>query len=284
MKNKICALVVTYDRLKQLKNCLEQINNQTYPCDVFVVNNNKNDDTEKFLKDNNINHYTTDENIGGSGGFNIGLKKIVEMGYEYAWLLDDDSIPNVDALEKLMIQDEYLNHDYGFLSSKVLWIDGSIHNMNRHHYKKKVSDNLYEINKATFVSFLIKTETIKKFGYPIKDFFIWGDDVEYSIRITNHIKAYAVVDSIVVHNTETNIGSNIALDDIKNLDRYYFAYRNEAYLYKKNGIKGMVYFIPKCIFNIIKILLLSDHKKERLECIKKAVNDSRKFNPEYEKF
>jgi hypothetical protein len=51
----------------------------------------------------------------------------------------------------------------------------------------------------TFVSLLIPCKAIRAVGYPIADYFIWGDDTEYTTRITtNYATAYFVGKSKVL--------------------------------------------------------------------------------------
>ena len=284
-KNKVCAIVVTHNRLQLLKECINAIKNQTYSCDIFVVNNNSSDYTELFLISENINHVKTVSNIGGAGGFNLAIKKTIN--YEFLWMMDDDCIPEVDALEKLMDADFLLKNKYGFLCSKVLWVDGSINKMNEIHYIDSAQryKNIYKVRQATFVSFFIKTDVIKKCGLPIKEFFIWGDDIEYSRRIAvvNNFDSYYVNESVVIHKSKTNTGSKIAFDSADNINRYYYAYRNEFFLYKKEGLKGILYYICKCLYNCARVLLFSkDNKSKRINVLLKGFIDGFSFKPEIE--
>ena len=65
---------------------------------------------------------------------------------------------------------------------------------------RKLSNGLIKIEAATFVSLLINGEAIKKCGLPCKDFFIWGDDTEYTTRITRNFgPAYMVGKSVAIH-------------------------------------------------------------------------------------
>ena len=94
-----------------------------------------------------------------------------------------------DTLEEFMKADEKLNGQYGFLSSKVLWKNKKICKMNiqRRTLLKNVRDfekNIQPIAMASFVSLLIKTSIIEELGLPIKEFFIWTDDWEYTRRIS----------------------------------------------------------------------------------------------------
>lgn len=285
MNKKVCAIIVTYNRLALCKECIAALKCQTYPCDLFVVNNHSEDETESFLQNNKIPHFECMENIGGSGGFYMGMKMIVDKNYDYLWLMDDDCIPNEDALEKLMDQANSLSSNFGFLASKVLWTDGNLHNMNLLHPTKAINESLSLIQQATFISLLISTDTVRKVGLPIKEFFIWGDDIEYTRRITVHhqLPSYYVNNSSVVHKTKTNNGSKIAYDDIDNIDRYYYAYRNESYIYRKEGLKGRVYYVAKCAYNFLRIIFLAkDHKTKRISILLKGMKDGLIFNPKVE--
>ena len=70
--NQVAAVVVTYNRLELLKECLEKLLSQTSPCDVLIVDNASSDGTETYIKntyaDNTRIHYrNTGANIGGAG-------------------------------------------------------------------------------------------------------------------------------------------------------------------------------------------------------------------------
>lgn len=283
--NDVCALVVTYNREKLLKECLKAIKNQTIKCDVFVVNNNSNDNTEQYLQKNNIDHETLEKNIGGAGGFNYGLKILSKKKYNLIWMMDDDTIPEKDALEKLLIADKLLKRNYGFLVSKSLWVDGTIHNMNRIQKKQKTNiPGIYKTQQATFVSLILNKTTIEKCGLPIKEFFIWADDIEYTRRVTKKygLVSYYIENSTVIHKTKNNIGSKIAFDDISNINRYTYAFRNEYYLYDAEGISGKIYYILKCIYNFMRIILFSNNKSIRINVLIKGIEEGRKFKPQIE--
>ena len=103
---KINCVIVTYNRVELLKENLDAVMSQTYPLHkIFVINNHSTDSTEEYLtrfSDNpQIIACNLEENIGGAGGFSYGLKKAVQEGCDYVWMMDDDTIPSASALEKL---------------------------------------------------------------------------------------------------------------------------------------------------------------------------------------
>ena len=133
MKNKIVAVVVTYNRKDMLKECITALLNQTYhDLDIMVIDNCSTDGTINLVKninDSRVIYINTGENLGGAGGFQFGIREALERHYEYFWLMDDDSIPTTRALDGLIKAAQKIKN-YGFLSSKVLWKDHSLCKMN----------------------------------------------------------------------------------------------------------------------------------------------------------
>ena len=292
---KVIAVVVTYNRKELLKQSIEALVNQEYQnCDILIVDNASTDGTKEYIADlldnSKIKYENTEANLGGAGGFNFGMKKAIELGYEYIWIMDDDTIPYKDSLKELMNSDKALQGNYGYLSSVALWKDGTPCKMNRQKICKDwyntaelLKNSLIKTDYSTFVSFFIKTSVIKEVGLPIKEFFIWGDDVEYSNRISKKYNCYIAGNSQVLHSTNNNEGSNIAKDDDKRISRYKFAYRNEVYIAKKNGVKGILRQLAKILLHVFRVLIHS--KGHRLRKIGIILGSSFKglfFNPKVE--
>ena len=287
-KKKILAVVVTYNRKELLSECIEALLKQECDfLDVLIVDNASTDGTrryiDKYIKNKRVLYENTGSNIGGAGGFNYGMKKGVELGYDYIWLMDDDTIVKKDSLTNLLKADEYLKGNYGFLSSRTLWTDGSICLMNKQKEKLFQKKSKYpKIRFASFVSFFVKTDIIKEVGLPIKDFFIWSDDVEYSMRIQKKYNCYLVEDSEVIHKTKSNIGPNIAKDD-ERIDRYYYLFRNEMYIAKHNNLLRKFYMLAVIIVLSLRVIFKSkNYKSKKLKVISKGVKDGFKFNPKVE--
>lgn len=290
---KVAAVVVTYNRKELLKECLEALEKQSYPCDILVVDNASTDGTEEYIraiknKCNNLYYQNTGANIGGAGGFNFGIRWAVKTGYEYVWVMDDDCIVQSMTLEKFMNADSNLGKNYGFLSSKVLWKDNNICTMNVQRETMfsnvKVFDKpLVKVVMASFVSLFIPTKVVKELGLPIKEFFIWTDDWEYTRRISRKYPCYLVNDSIVIHKSKSNIGANIANDSVDRLNRYFYLYRNDVYLYKREGIKGFFYEVIRLSLHIFRIFMnVKYNKLKRLKYIFSGTNAGLKFNPQIE--
>lgn len=290
LSGRTAAVVVTYNRLELLEQCIACLKEQTAPCDILLVDNASTDGTENWAPgQTELYYYNTGANLGGAGGFNIGMRRAVELGYDYVWVMDDDCLPEPDALEKLLEADEILQGNYGWLSSVVLWTDGTECKMNRQKLKKSfyeysplLKHGIVQAEQATFVSLFLRAETVRRVGLPIKEFFIWGDDIEFTRRIAVREKmpCFVVGQSQTVHAMKENNGSSIATDSAERLDRYRYAFRNEAYLYRKEGIKGVLYYVAKCGLNILRVLLLAaDYKWKRIWIILSGMIQGSCFRP-----
>ena len=291
--NQTVAVVVTYNRLEMLKDCLSALERQTAPCDVLVIDNASTDGTKAFLDAaEKVSHIRMKENTGGAGGFNAGLKEAVKRGYKYAWIMDDDTIPFPDTLEKLLEADRVLQGNYGWLCSVPLWKDGKECRMNRPKLLKAFYLDIHLMRyglvrgeQATFVSLFLKTGTVRECGLPIKEFFIWGDDIEYTRRMSvrKKLPCYVAGQSRITHAMKENVGSSIALDSQQRLERYNYAFRNENYLYRQEGIRGVIYYIGKCGLNILRILFQAkDSRLKRCGIILKQMVLGVFFNPKVE--
>ncbi|GMM13177.1 glycosyltransferase family 2 protein [Lactobacillus amylovorus subsp. animalium] len=297
MNKKVDCVVVTYNRLFLLKECLQALLNQTYSLNhIYVVNNNSTDHTSEYLdniheENKKIIPVNLKRNLGGAGGFNAGLKNFINNSdSDYIWVMDDDTIPSKSALEKLMSKLSLVSN-LGFLCSNVRWKDNTSALMNipqpERDWNELANKGLIKVKSASFVSILFPRNVIENVGYPITDFFIWGDDVEYTLRITSKkFEGYLVNSSLVEHKIKKNIGTDIILEnDVNRIKRYYYANRN--YIYTNKNLEGKKQFvkslISKGIIEPVKILKYA--KKHKVFKLKVSVTGTIKglvFHPTVE--
>lgn len=294
MSKKVAAVVVTYNRKDLLLECINSLlgqkNNENL--DILIIDNASTDGTELVLKPlldkQLIQYFNTGSNLGGAGGFQYGLRIAAMKDYQFAWLMDDDCIPNQTALDALLNATDKLDGNYGFLSSQVRWSDGSLAVMNiqRETMYQNVKDfdtSLVKITMASFVSFFIPIKNVLKEGLPIKEFFIWTDDWEYTRRLSRKYNCYLVNDSVVVHKSSTNIAANIVTDYIDRLSRYMYLYRNDVFLYRREGFKGILYEMIRLSLHSTKVLLFAkDNKLQRFKSIWIGTARGLSFYPDIE--
>ena len=275
----IIAVVVTNNRLALLKEVVAALNFQSHPVtNIVVVDNESSDGTGEWLDEQVGLIVKHQDNLGGSGGFYTGIKLAVEKKADWIWLMDDDTVCREDTLQKLIEKLSLLNEPVGFIGSKCIWMDGSPHLMNipaiKPAFNKTIPFNKYDdiglllVETCSFVSILINVNVVKQIGLPYKEFFIWGDDQEYTRRITKtgSLGLYCT-QSVVLHKTSINYFPDFYRDTVQNLWKHSYGFRNEFFMIKKN--KGFIYFLiwlpVKLIYTSGKIIKI--RKDNRLKFI-----------------
>lgn len=322
MKNEsICAVVVTYNRKELLMECLKALENQSMDLTaIYIVDNASIDNTPDLLYKNNyigvnfsekiksplestfhkgnitIHYLRMHENLGGSGGFYEGLKRAHKKNYDWFWVMDDDSEPCHDSLERLT---EFLREEN--ISALVnLKLDNKMNLLNLHvgyfDFKKcfpmikpitkgKLFNKKYlDVDMSSFVGILINGKAIDEIGFPKKTFFIYHDDVEYCIRLRTFGRILLVVDSIIIHK-EFNVKNKIGRKFLgktylrPTFDSFwseYFDKRNLTWLGRKYSTHKIYFYLNlviSCLKGVMKIVLVDDYKLRRIKLLLNAYWD-----------
>jgi len=214
--DQIYAVVLSYKRKDLLKRCLDGINAQTRPCaGIIVVDNASGDGTEEMLLQSqlpNLKVYVLSHNTGASGGFSAGFRIAYQQGADYIWMMDDDVIPEPNALEELLGAGDRLTakgHPYSFLLSRAYTEDGLLTNVPSVDTRTNAVDyenwpllldlGVIPVRPATYVSILVPRASLQRHGLPLAAMFMWGDDTEYTMRISQDAPGYLVASSKVWH-------------------------------------------------------------------------------------
>ena len=196
------AVIVTYNRRDLLLECVRANLAQQQALDVIIiVDNASTDGTPETLESSGmfniprLHYHRLPSNVGGAGGFSFGLQKAVEAGCDWIWLMDDDAIPEADALEQLF---EHLPETTKppLLASQVVNRAGKpdVAHRTRLQHRPLRSNHVpaseyqqltFEADAVSFVGPLVHRQHVEVCGLPRDDFFIYYDDFEYTHRIRN---------------------------------------------------------------------------------------------------
>lgn len=272
---KTAAIILTYNRKEMLIRCLNAVISQRADADIIVVDNGSNDGTSAlftgpdaiYLRED-LHYYNTGLNSGCAGGFTFGIRKAAELSYDYVWLLDDDCVPSDTTLSEMLTYAEKYEGNFGYLSSKVLWRDGSISLMNLQRKTltrnvRDMSETVIPVVMASFASLLIPMAVIRDVGLPYRQFFIWTDDWEYTRRISLKYPCFMITSSEVTHYIKANSKADISNAAPDRLHRYRYLYRNDVVLYRREGIKGVMYESVRLPYHMTRILLSKLDRKEK---------------------
>lgn len=119
---KVMAVILTWNDVDLTAQCLESLNESTYPnLEVVVVDNGSRFPTLEPLQErfSNIHTVQLDENEGFTGGCNRGMEYGLESNAEYIFLLNNDTIVDKDAVP-LLVDEMEANPDVGMASALII--------------------------------------------------------------------------------------------------------------------------------------------------------------------
>lgn len=291
---KIFAIVVTYNRLNLLKVGLEALKRQTAKIDkIIVVNNGSTDSTSEWLKNQHDLFVINQENVGGAGGFQTGIKYAHETGADWIWMMDDDVKPEPDCLLELLKHSDISK----CLHPKRICNDGKEYYWGNHFdivRNRIIPFNVFEFNKKAFYfvstgcfeGMLIHSEIVDEIGYPDSRFFIYGDDSVYGYLANHYTNVCCVNSAKMVRAVNSN--------DDQNRPMYlYYKFRNihlmEEYSekltntkfnihvkseYYRNALKEIVKIILRNYKAIYKIKLINAIIRGVIDANRKKINRS----------
>lgn len=243
VKYKIAAVVVTYNRLNLLQECVTSLRNQTYKLDeIFIINNSSTDGTPDWLKNQKDLTVITQGNSGSAGGQYTGIKTAYEKGYDWIWCMDDDCLPTENALSELTknFQPNTILNCLVLSKLDPSCLAFGLYDLTEKKFYEKYSDAKKKdfINYASlFNGTLLPSELVKKIGLPIEELFIKGEEIEYFHRIKkNNFITKTVTSSILFHPVPKIkiIKTNFFNHRFENLDsvRRFYRARNFVFNYK----------------------------------------------------
>lgn len=255
----IDVVIVTFNRLEKLKKTLECYARQTKPFrNLVVVNNHSTDGTGDFLEewqhtDTPFGKYviTTEDNLGGAGGFYVGEKKAMTMNSDWLFIADDDAYPEPDMMEQFYRFSEQQPMDsYSAVCAAVLKPDGSFDVCHRSRYEVTPSDHLiwesapledyqktfFKIDFLSYVGPFINAKALKKVGCVDPKFFIYNDDSEHSLRLKKYGEIICVPSIRIVHDVKTvsQFKGQVAEQTASVSWGDYYSNRNEMVMLKRH--------------------------------------------------
>ena len=201
----IVAVVVTMNRPADLDRLLSRIMGQRRrPSAVVVVDNGLLDETRVVLASHPAAlHLPSKRNLGGAGGFILGIMQALALGAELIWIMDDDGYPETDTclgeLENAMAAGHYdmvspLILDITEPSRLAFFYYLNGRPLNRRDQLKSqasVPQFAHLFNGA-----LLRSETFERYGLPRLELFFRGDETDFLYRLKRDGARFATICSI----------------------------------------------------------------------------------------
>jgi GT2 family glycosyltransferase len=259
-RETVAVVVVTFNRADLLVRMLDGLAAQTrLPDAVFVIDNASTDHTQEVLEARRehpelalqITH--SPDNVGGAGGFHLGLRQAYAAGFDRIWLVDDDVVPAPDCLATLMAVDEpclmSVREDLaGRLVEKAalrfdlanpLAIKPKTAMVETTYRSREAMPDLVALENVAFEGFLLRREVVDAIGLPDPSYFIFYDDVDFALRARRAgFRIWAVRDAVLVR--QLDFDQQHALDTWKG----YYMYRNLFVVHFRYGENALVRLKP----------------------------------------
>lgn len=275
---RLVAVVVTNQRLAQLQVTVRALlaNPDDVLAAVVVVDNASDDGTPGWLarqKDQRLRVLRSKTNLGGAGGFELGMRHAMRhLSPDWIVVMDDDARPEPGTLATFHSLD--LTGIDG-VASAARHPDGTICDMNRplfnpfwHKHilartllgkgreafhlgpKDYEIPGLRRVDGASFVGFFVRAEAVRQQGYPDPSLFLYGDDAIYTMGLTRAGHQLGFDPSIRFEHDNSTY--SVADPRIRPIWKVYYYYRNLLILYR---IATGIFFVPVLFLYLPKWLL-----------------------------
>ena len=299
-ESRLVAVVVTYNRLDEIKITTSQLLKESCQA-VIVVDNGSTDGTREWLNEQTnpkLHVVLTKINLGGAGGFELGVRVACE-DYNPDWVvvMDDDARPETGAFQNFL---KTADCNWGIIASAVYLPNGNICEMNRpsrnpfwhlmaffktllnmlkgqgrkgFHIGNDCYDreDIQDIDVASFVGMFISREVVEKIGLPDGKLFIYGDDVAYCLRARKAGFSIGFAPFVQFQHACSTFENKKTYTPIW---KVYYNYRNGLFTYK---MASGLYFPAVVIICLTKWALNGRHygseKKIYYKLLWKAVRD-----------
>lgn len=287
--NVICVTVTYGDRRHLLTQVLDSLSAQGLR-KVAVVDNGAKWPVRAALVEaygDFVDVVEMGRNVGSAPGYGAGIQRAMDLGADFIWLLDDDNWPQANALSKLLERhrelmlttdpsllavtafrglgqsgiasrhltprhSSYLGFHVSDIPRKMLKRIPGLGIFQRHDLPAVVS-----IDIAPYGGIFFSRAVVERVGLPCKDFVLYCDDYEWSLRITRSGGRIELVSHAIVNDLQRTQGSahsnhpTALLQCNADAVAYYMA-RNEAYFYKTLWCENRpIYLLNKLIFSVL---------------------------------
>ncbi|MEU0498170.1 glycosyltransferase family 2 protein [Mycobacterium sp. NPDC006124] len=258
----IVAVVVTHRRVAELALSLEAVTGQTRAPDHLIVVDNDADDAVRELvaaQPVPTTYLGSRRNLGGAGGFALGVLHALSLGADWVWLADDDGRP-ADAEVLGTLLSCATTHSLAEVSPMVCDLadpDRLAFPLRRGLVWRRLVSELRDPSSggsgdllpgiaSLFNGALFRASTVEAVGVPDIRLFIRGDEVDVHRRLVlSGLPFGTCLDATYLHPQGSDefkpiLGGRMHTQYPPDDTKRYFTYRNRGYLQSQRGLRKLV--------------------------------------------
>lgn len=263
--NKLVFIILlNYKGYKDTTDCiksLKKINYKHYK--IIVVDNQSCDGSfERIIKENpDVITLLAPSNNGFSAGNNIGIRYALENGADYVLLLNNDTVVDRDFLDIMMCHADdntaVTPSIYYYSYPQEIWYAAGYINYNRCTVGNRDDKESKYVDYASGCCVLLSSKLIKKIGLWAEEYFMYYEDMDYSLRIIRSgMRIYYANKAVVYHKVGRTSGRGSRLN-------IYYNVRNRFYVinkYKFSKTCFLYAFFTRIVRGIHGLLLNTNDK------------------------
>lgn len=244
----VAIILVNWNGLDFTRICLDSLLKLDFPdFKIILVDNDSQKPEGLFLKNEfpDILLIENEENLGFSGGNNVGIRKALEMGFSHLLLLNNDTLVEPDFLGKMVLEMQqkaslgvvqpmicFLDDREKIWSAGGKWIGGlgRAKTLGDRKNLKKYRVTSSNLDWATGCCMLISREAILAAGLLNEQYFAYFEDVEWSLRIRKEGFEIGLVPDAKIYHEAGASSKKKHSEGTLNARVFYFHVRNQFFL------------------------------------------------------
>ncbi|QRY64807.1 glycosyltransferase family 2 protein [Gordonia sp. PDNC005] len=259
----VVGVVVTHKRRELLAESLAVLSSQDRALDhLIVVDNAAEPEVGELVTSQPIptTYIPSQHNLGGAGGFALGMLHALALGADWVWCADDDGRPEGPTVLSTLLACAD-RHRLGQVSPVVVNIDspddlafplrrGLVWRRKRSELfsgdGESTSDDLLPDIASLMNGALFSVDTLEKIGVPDLRLFFRGDEVEMHRRLARSGIAFGTcLTTAYLHPDGSDefrpiLGGRMHTQYPDNDVKRYFTYRNRGYLMSQPGMRKLL--------------------------------------------
>ncbi len=257
----VCAVVVTHRRPEQLAKSLDVVTTQTRMIDHLIVVDNDHDERVSDLVAGQAVRSTylgSRRNLGGAGGFALGMLHALALGADWVWLADDDGRPGDSEVLATLLACAH-RHGLAEVSPMVCDLDqpdrlafplrrGLVWRRRVDELRTKDSpgSDLLPGYASLFNGALFRAETIAAVGVPDIRLFVRGDEYDVHRRLVRSGLPFGTcLDTVYLHPYGSDefkpiLGGRMHTQYPDDPVKRFFTYRNRGYVLAQPGLRRLL--------------------------------------------
>lgn len=258
----IVAVVVTHRRAELLAASLAVVATQTRPVDHLIVVDNGNEAQVADLvaaQPVPSTYIGSQRNLGGAGGFALGMLHALALGAQWVWCADDDGRPEGGDVLAILL-DSAQRHALDEVSPVVVNIDdpdtlafplrrGVVWRRKRSElfeHGEDSGEDLLDGIASLFNGALFRAGALEMIGVPDLRLFFRGDEVEMHRRLQRSgLRFGTCLSTAYLHPYGSDefrpiLGGRMHTQYPDNPTKRFFTYRNRGYLMSQPGMRKLL--------------------------------------------